>query len=166
MWWIQWVRTLWNSILFTTHFYFKIQVKNLLDDVKVKWSRYRPGVAQRVGRGIAIFFHDRGNRSGWVVSSTPRPHFTPGKDPIPILQEAGWAPGPLRMGGKSRPRRDSTPDRPAHSQSLYRLSYPAHIRRCRFWNIFKNSYQYISKSILKFYTSLLVYILRVKIKPF
>ena len=24
-----------------------------------------------------------------MVSSTPRPHFTPGKDPVPILQEAG-----------------------------------------------------------------------------
>ena len=23
----------------------------------------------------------------------PQPHFTPGKDPVPILQEAGWAPG-------------------------------------------------------------------------
>ena len=29
-------------------------------------------------------------------------------------------------GGKSRPHRDSIPDRPAHSQSLYRLSYGAH----------------------------------------
>ena len=28
--------------------------------------------------------------------------------------------------GKSRPRRDSIPGRPARSQSLYRLSYPAH----------------------------------------
>ena len=45
----------------------------------VKWSRYRPGVAQRVGRGIALLFHDRGTRRGWLVSSTPRPHFTPGK---------------------------------------------------------------------------------------
>jgi len=52
---------------------------------KVKWSRYRPGVAQRVGRGIALLFHDRGTRRGWVVSSTPRPHFTSGKDPVPIL---------------------------------------------------------------------------------
>jgi len=60
---------------------------------KVKWSRYRPGVAQRVGRGIALLFHDRGTRMGWVISSTPRPHFTPRKDPVPILQEAGWAPG-------------------------------------------------------------------------
>ena len=45
--------------------------------VKVKCSRYRPGVAQRVGRCIALLFHDRGTRRGWVVSSTPRPHFTP-----------------------------------------------------------------------------------------
>jgi len=27
----------------------------------------------------------------------PRPHFTPGKDPVPIVQEAGWAPGPVWM---------------------------------------------------------------------
>ena len=61
-----------------------------------------------------------------MVSSTPRPHFTPEKDPVPILQESGWAPGPVWTGGKSRPHRDSIPDRPARSQSLYRLSYPAH----------------------------------------
>ena len=83
--------------------------------VKLKWSRYRPGVAQRVGRGIALLFHDRGTRRGWVVSSTPRPHFTPGKDPVPIVQEAGWATGPVWTGGKSRPHRDSIPDRPARS---------------------------------------------------
>ena len=83
---------------------------------KVKWSRYRPGVA-RVGRGIALLFHDRGTRRGWVVSSAPRPHFTPGKYPVPILQEAGWATGPVWTGGKSRPHRNSIPDRPARSQS-------------------------------------------------
>ena len=96
--------------------------------VKVKWSRYRSGVAQRVGRGIALIFHDRGTRRGWVVSSTPRPHFTPWKDPLPIVQEAGWAPGPVWTGGNSRLHRDSIPDRPAHSQSLYRLSYRTHIK--------------------------------------
>ena len=93
---------------------------------KVKWSLYRPCVAQRLGRVIALLFHDRGTRTGWVVSSKPRPHFTPGKDPVPILQEAWWAPGPVWTGGKSRPHRDSIPDCPACSQSLYRLSYPAH----------------------------------------
>ena len=60
-----------------------------------------------------------------MVSSTPRPHFTPGKDPVPILQEAGWAPEPGWTGGKSRPHRDSIPDRPARSQSLCRLSHRA-----------------------------------------
>jgi hypothetical protein len=50
-----------------------------------------------------------------VVSSTPRAHFTPGKDPVLILQEAGWAPGPVWTGGKSRPHRDSIPDRPSRS---------------------------------------------------
>ena len=80
---------------------------------KVKWSRYRPGVAQRVGRGIALLFHDRGTRRGWVVSVTPRPLFTPVKDRVPIVQEARWAPGPVRTGAKSRPHRDSIPDCPA-----------------------------------------------------
>ena len=74
-----------------------------------------------------VIFHDRGTRRGWVVSSTPRPHFTLGKYPVPILQEAGWAPGPVWTGGKSRPHRDSIPSRSARSQSLYRLSYRAHI---------------------------------------
>ena len=50
-----------------------------------------------------------------MVSSTPRPHFTPGKDPVPILQEAGWAPGAAWTVGKSRPHRDSIPYRPALS---------------------------------------------------
>ena len=31
---------------------------------KVKCSRYRSGVAQRVGKGIALLFHDRGTRRG------------------------------------------------------------------------------------------------------
>jgi len=91
-----------------------IRIDSILK-VRVKWSRYRPGVAQRVGRDIALLFHDRGPRRGWVVSSTPQPHFTPGKDPVPILQEAGCARGPVWTGGKSRPHRDSIPDRPASS---------------------------------------------------
>jgi hypothetical protein len=31
---------------------------------------------------------------GWVVSTTPRPLY-PAKDPVPIVQEAGWTPGPV-----------------------------------------------------------------------
>ena len=32
-----------------------------------------------------------------MVSSMPRPHLSAGKDPVPIVQEAGWAPGPVCM---------------------------------------------------------------------
>jgi hypothetical protein len=38
----------------------------------------------------------------------------------------GVVAGMVWTGGKSRPHRDSIPDRPARSLSLYRLSYPAH----------------------------------------
>ena len=48
------------------------------------------------------------------------------KDTVSIVQEAGWAPRPVWTGGKFCPHRDSIPDRPARSQSLYRLSCAAH----------------------------------------
>jgi hypothetical protein len=35
------------------------------------------------------------------VSVTPRPLSTPGKDPVPIVQEAGWAPGPVWTGAEN-----------------------------------------------------------------
>jgi len=61
--------------------------------------------------------------------SAARPGRTlpPGKDSVPIVQEAGWAPGPVWTDGNSRPYWDSIPDPPARSQLLYRLSYRAHI---------------------------------------
>ena len=69
------------------------------DDSRCLWTGCvpvtGPVVAQRVGRCIDLLFPDRGTRRGWVVSVTPRPLFTPGKDPVPIVQETGWAPGPI-----------------------------------------------------------------------
>jgi hypothetical protein len=81
--------------------------------------------AHRGSRGIALLFHDHDTRRRWGVSVTPRPFFTPGKDPIPIVQEVGWAPGPVWKGGESlAPIGIRSPARPARSQSLY----PAHIK--------------------------------------
>ena len=83
--------------------------------------------AHRGSRGIAILFLDHGTRRGWGVSVTPRPLFTPGKDPVPILQEARWAPGPVWTGVENlAPTGIRSPDCPARSQSLYHLRYPAH----------------------------------------
>jgi hypothetical protein len=41
--------------------------------------------------------------------------FTAGKNPVPIVQEAGWASGPVWTGGKSRPTGIRSPDLPARS---------------------------------------------------
>ena len=83
--------------------------------------------AHRGSRGIALLFLDYGARREWGVSVTPRQLFTPGKDPVPIVREAGWAPGPVWTGAENLdPTEIRSPDRPARSQSLYRLRYPAH----------------------------------------
>ena len=57
--------------------------------------------AHRGSRGIALLFHNLGARRGWGVSVTPWPLFTPGKDSVPIVQEAGWAPGPVWTGAEN-----------------------------------------------------------------
>jgi len=83
--------------------------------------------AHKGSRGIALLFFDHDTRRGWVVSDTPQPFFTPWKDPVPILLEARWAPGPVWTGEENlTPTGIRSPDRLARSQSLYRLSYPAH----------------------------------------
>ena len=60
---------------------------------------------------------------GW---SAPRLGcFTPSKDPVPTVQEAGWATRPVWTGTENLALTGiRSPDRPARNQSLYRLSYP------------------------------------------
>ena len=79
--------------------------------VKVKGSRYRPGVAQRVGTGIAVLFPDRGTRMGvsgqqhapaaLYPRERPCTHFTGGwvgpracLDGRKISSPPGFDPGP------------------------------------------------------------------------
>jgi hypothetical protein len=53
---------------------------------------------------------------GCVVSVTSRPHFTLGKHPVPVVQEAGWAPGPVWTGAENLvPTGIRYPDRPTRS---------------------------------------------------
>ena len=51
-----------------------------------KWSRYRHGVAQRVGRGIAILFHDLGTRRGERSAARPGRTLPPGKTRYPLYR--------------------------------------------------------------------------------
>ena len=48
-------------------------------------------------------------------NATSPPLYPRQRDPVPILQEAGWARGPVRTGGNSRPHRDSIPHHPVRS---------------------------------------------------
>jgi hypothetical protein len=82
--------------------------------------------AHRGSRGIALPFHDHGTRRGWVVSVTPRPLFIPGKDPVPIVQEAGWTPGPVWTGAQNSPppRFGSRTVQPVASRYTYWATRP------------------------------------------
>jgi hypothetical protein len=75
----------------------------------------------------------------WIYSSTlsltsaldgvgwSKPHlglFTPGKEPVRIVQEAGWVSRPDRKGAESLlPTMIRPLDSRSRSESLYRLSY-------------------------------------------
>jgi hypothetical protein len=48
-------------------------------------------------RGVEVYIYSFSTSAlGGVGWSAPRPgRSTPGKDPVPIVPEAGWAPGPV-----------------------------------------------------------------------
>ena len=59
----------------------------------------------------------------WSTPSLCR--FTPRNDPVPIVQEAGWASGPVWTSVENLASTGiRSPERLARSESLYRLSYP------------------------------------------
>jgi hypothetical protein len=105
----------------------KCEFSNFLKfKVKVKFTLKRATKAQGGSRDIyTLSLTSALNRGRW---STPRPGcFTPRKDPVPIVLEAGWAPR-AGLDGCEKSRLPSTwirsPNRPPRSESLYRLSYP------------------------------------------
>jgi len=63
---------------------------------KVKFSRYRLGLAQRVG--IALLFHDRGNRRGEWSAARPGRTLHPGKSRYPLYRRLG---GPQGRSGRA-----------------------------------------------------------------
>jgi hypothetical protein len=81
--------------------------------------------AQRGSQGIRLLFNF-GARWGWVINATPRPFYPRERDPVPIVQEAVRASGPVWTGAENLAFIGfQSPDRPPHSESLFRLSCPA-----------------------------------------
>ena len=62
------------------------------------FSRYRPGVTQRVGRGIALLFHYRGTRRGEWSAASPGRTLPPGKTRYPFYRRLG---GPQGLSGRT-----------------------------------------------------------------
>ena len=94
-------------------------------------------MAQMVGRGIALLFHDRGTRGEW---SAARPGRTlpPGKTRYPFYKRLG---GPQGRSGRAENLvltgiRSRTVQPVA--QSLYRLRYWAHANLSRVCEIYVN----------------------------
>ena len=46
-------------------------------------------------------FFNLGARWVWVVNATAQPLYPRERDPVPILQEVGWAPGPVWTGAEN-----------------------------------------------------------------
>jgi hypothetical protein len=60
-----------------------------------------------------------------MVNATPRPLYPRNRDPVLTVQDAGCVPGPVWTCAENlAPTGIRSPDRPARSESLYRLSYP------------------------------------------
>jgi hypothetical protein len=56
----------------------------------------------REGEEVQLFsFFNLGARWGWMVNTTPRPLYLGERDPVPTVQEVGWAPGPIWTGAEN-----------------------------------------------------------------
>jgi hypothetical protein len=114
-----------NPTKFTTTSTFPSKVKCTL----VQALRLCTGCrAHRGSRGIALLFLDHSTRRGWVVSITPWPLFTPGKDPVPIVQEAEWDPGPVWKGAENLapPGFDPRTVQPVANRYTVSATWPIH----------------------------------------
>jgi hypothetical protein len=77
--------------------------------VKVKVTLEQATKAQRGYRyGSTLSLTSAIDGGGWSTPHSGR--FIPGKDPVPIVEEAGWAPGPVWTGAENlASHRDSIP---------------------------------------------------------
>ena len=69
---------------------------------------------------------------GWVFNATFRQLHPKARRGTPTVQEAGWAPGPVWTGAENlAPTGIRSPNRPARSESLYRLNqrFPTFLTR-------------------------------------
>ena len=88
-----------------------------------------PVQAQRASTGMALPICNLVVRWGWV-DGTLRPPYPLERAPVPIVLEAGWAPGWTRTSVEKREPLASSgvrfSDRPVRNESIYRLRHHPH----------------------------------------
>jgi hypothetical protein len=107
---------------------------------KVKFTLEQATKAQRGSRGR--------RKLGCVVNNTTRPLYPRERDPVPILQESGWALGPIWTGAENlAPHWDSIP-RPS---SPYPVTIPTELSRTTIY-----VYMYVLKynTLIQFHATL------------
>jgi hypothetical protein len=91
-----------------------------------RWNRpWRPRGRVEV---YLYCFLNLGTRWGWVVNATPQPLYPRERDPVPIVQEGGWAPEPCGWVRKisSLPGFDQRTVQPVRTRCTDR-ALPAHL---------------------------------------
>jgi len=72
-----------------------------------------------------------GSRCGWVVNTTSWPLNPRERDPLSSGQSVGWVQGTFWTAAENLALTEiRSPDLPARSDSLYRLSYPGVLKTC------------------------------------
>ena len=109
-----------SCIFFPSGFIFvtrKLEVQSVEFTSKGKVFPLQAQCGPEGGRGIALLFHDSGTRRGEWSAERPGRTLPPGKARYPLYSTGDWVSlwTGLDRGGKSRPYRDSIPDRPTRS---------------------------------------------------
>ena len=97
----------------------------MVQKLKVSFTLQPATEAQRGSTGSYTFSLTSAlDGGGWLTPCSGR--FTLKNDPTSIVKEAEWAPGSVWAGAENLAPITGIrfPDRPAHSESLHRLSYP------------------------------------------
>jgi hypothetical protein len=76
--------------------------------------------AQLGNSRTALLFCKLGANWEWEVNATPRPFYLQERDPVLIVQEVRWVPGPVLKGAENFALTGiRSPDRPVLHESLF-----------------------------------------------
>ena len=89
-----------------------------------KWTNSPQYRTSKLREGVEVQLYSSFNLDAgwwWVVNATPRSLYAQERDPLPVIQEAGWAPGPVwKCAENLSPNEIQFPDRPAHSECIFK----------------------------------------------